>query len=50
MDLTYLSAEADGVGTFSIAMRKIGCQGFCGPFPSAFLDKQKIKNWRKGKS
>jgi len=24
-----------------------GCQGFIGPFPSAFLDKRCIKNWRK---
>ena len=24
-----------------------GCQGFFGPFPSAFLDKRCCKNWRK---
>jgi hypothetical protein len=27
----------------------VGCQGFIGPLPSAFLDKY-LKNWRKGNS
>jgi len=26
---------------------KVGCQGFIGPLPSAFLDKYIIKNWCK---
>jgi hypothetical protein len=47
----------DGVGTLfllfilSLSKYKIrtGCQGFKGPFPSAFLDKKIEKNWRKDK-
>jgi hypothetical protein len=32
--------------------KEIGCQGFIGPLPSAFLDKRRdsyrdVKNWRK---
>lgn len=40
-DLTYLSAVAGGIGTFSDLPlgNLIGCQGFIGPLPSAFLDK-----------
>jgi hypothetical protein len=30
---------ADGIGTLS-RLRGTGCQGFTGPLPSAFLDKQ----------
>jgi len=35
--LTYLSLLRGGIGTLSL--RGTGCQGFTGPFPSAFLDK-----------
>jgi len=27
-----------------------GCQGFIGPFPSAFLDKRCVKNWCKDRT
>jgi hypothetical protein len=48
-----------GIGTFSFALhrfylypgeQRIGCQGFIGPYPSAFLDKHPyviFKSWRK---
>ena len=44
--------QRDGIGTFSFVilsdssmdrLQKIGCQGFIGPLPSAFLDKWSIK-------
>jgi hypothetical protein len=31
----------------SISNQRAGCQGFIGPFPSAFLDKRCVKNWCK---
>jgi len=30
-------------------MKKIGCQGFNGPLPSAFLDKRCVKNLPTGR-
>jgi hypothetical protein len=30
-----------------ISNQRAGCQGFIGPFPSAFLDKRCVKNWCK---
>ena len=53
LDLTYLSRyiHRDGVGTlpslrtgFSLSAAVAGCQGFIGPYPSAFLDKWMLKN------
>ena len=46
LDLTYLSRNypRDGVGTLpGPQCGTAGCQGFIGPYPSAFLDKQSIK-------
>lgn len=38
-NLTYLSRHTrDGIGTF-LRFTEVGCQGFIGPLPSAFLDK-----------
>jgi hypothetical protein len=46
VDLAYLSRLwRDGIGTFPHFVRndkerfEVGCQGFIGPLPSAFLDK-----------
>ena len=36
----------DGIGTLFRFLNGTGCQGFAGPLPSAFLDKQ-IKNYPK---
>jgi hypothetical protein len=39
----------DGIGTLPFTMsEQAGCQGFTGPLPSAFLDKQ-VKNCHKDK-
>ena len=50
-DLTYLSRNflRDGVGTLHAIAKQLnaGCQGFIGPFPSAFLDKRCCKNCSK---
>jgi hypothetical protein len=50
LDLTYLSRIGrDGIGTLPFTMsEQAGCQGFTGPLPSAFLDKQ-VKNCHKDK-
>jgi hypothetical protein len=47
-NLTYLSRyiQRDGVGTLP-RFRGTGCQGFFGPFPSAFLDKRCIRTAAK---
>jgi hypothetical protein len=37
-DLSFSENFGVGVGTF-FRLRGTGCQGFTGPFPSAFLDK-----------
>jgi hypothetical protein len=49
-DLSVPIFHRDGVGTLlSVCdiQTSAGCQGFFGPFPSAFLDKRCVKNWRK---
>ena len=49
--LTYLSQliHWDGVGTL-FRVSRTGCQGFAGPFPSAFLDKRYLKSFGKCKA
>ena len=42
-NLTYLSRLLYVMELAPFALR--GCQGFIGPYPSAFLDKNYIKNW-----
>jgi hypothetical protein len=39
----------DGIGTL-LRFNAVGCQGFPGPLPSAFLDKKCLKNCRKDKA
>jgi hypothetical protein len=54
-DLSVPIFHRDGVGTLLSACNlarytaSAGCQGFFGPFPSAFLDKRCCKNCGKGK-
>jgi len=54
-DLSVPIFHRDGVGTLLSACYLLrdaasaGCQGFFGPFPSAFLDKRCNKNCPKGK-
>ena len=38
-DLTYLSLALTKAGVGTLQKNLAGCQGFIGPFPSAFLDK-----------
>ena len=41
IDLTYLSPIFIGAGRGTLSHFHVtGCQGFIGPFPSAFLDKR----------
>jgi hypothetical protein len=47
-DLSVPIFHRDGVGTLlSAYSASAGCQGFIGPFPSAFLDKRCVKNYCK---
>ena len=47
--LTYLSRYSIGMelAPYFQQFASAGCQGFIGPFPSAFLDKRCVKNWYK---